>query len=84
MDDSEHQPNVETHQIAGRTVEIQQFKDREELRIDGVRTKFFKTEDGYNLDAAAYERPSKTLLAAVKAFLESGKYESGKYEDERK
>jgi hypothetical protein len=71
MNDSEDKANVETHQIAGHSVEIRRSKDREELRIDGVRTKFFVTEDGYNLDAAAYERPYKTLLEAVKSFLES-------------
>jgi len=74
MNGSEYKPNVETHQIAGHSVEIHRLEDREELRIDGVRTKFFVTEDGYNLDAAAYERPYKSLLEAVKAFLESGQY----------
>lgn len=49
----EYKANVETHQIAGHSVEIHRIQDREELRIDQVRTKFFRTEDGYNLDAAA-------------------------------
>jgi len=75
MNDSQSKANVETHQIAGHSVEIRRSDDREELRIDGVRTKFFKTEDGYNLDSAAYERPYKSLLAAVKAYLESGQHE---------
>lgn len=75
MNDSEDQANVEVHQIAGHSVEIRRAEDREELRIDGVRTKFFVTEDGYNLDAAAYERPYKTLIEAVKAFLDSGQHD---------
>jgi hypothetical protein len=77
MNESEYKANVETHQIAGHSVEIRTLEDRQELRIDGVRTKFFVYEKGYNLAAAAYDRPYKTLLDAVKAFLQPQKREKG-------
>ena len=77
MDDSDYKGNVETHKIAGHSVEIRQ-SDGEELRIDGVRTRFAKTKGGYNLYAAAYEPPHKSLLEAVKSFLERGERESGR------
>lgn len=77
MNDSECKVHVETHQIAGHSVEIRSLEDREELRIDGVRTKFFVTDDGYNLNDAAFDRPYKSLLDAVKAFLEPQKRKDG-------
>jgi hypothetical protein len=67
---SKQRQDIETHEIAGHTVEIRRVDKREELRIDGVRTKFFVTPDGYNLDEAAYDRPYKSLVEAVKAFLQ--------------
>ena len=60
----------EKHKIKGHNVEIRRTENKEELWIDGVRRKFFVTEDGYNLHAAAYERPYKTLLEAVQNYLE--------------
>ncbi len=75
MNNSEYKENVETHRIAGHSVEIRRVDDREELRIDGHRTKFVVTEDGYNLHAAAYDRPYKSLLEAVRSFLERGHHE---------
>jgi hypothetical protein len=78
MKDSAHDANLETHQIAGHSVEIRRVPDHEELRIDGVRTKFAKTRGGYNLHAAAYKPPHKSLLEAVTSFLESGQRESGR------
>lgn len=77
MNVTESKTHVEAHQVAGHSVEIRTLEDREELRIDGVRTKFFVTEDGYNLDAAAYDRPYKSLLDAVKAFLQPEKNMEG-------
>jgi hypothetical protein len=73
MKDSERKVDVETHQVAGHSVEIRRVENREELRIDGVRTGFFVTEDGYNLDHAAYARPQKSLLDAVKTYLQPKK-----------
>jgi hypothetical protein len=61
--------SVDEHEIAGHHVEIRKTP-REELRIDGVRKNFFVTKDGYNLHDAPYARPTKTLLEAVKEFLE--------------
>jgi len=75
MKDSEYKANIETHHIAGHSVEIRRIQDREELRIDQVRTKFFRTDDGYNLHDAAYDRPYKSLLEAVKSFLERDQQE---------
>lgn len=73
MENSESKGREGPHKIAGHSVEIKKLKDHEELRIDGVRTNFFATADGYNLNAAAYDRPHKSLLDAVKAFLEPRK-----------
>ncbi|WP_262267495.1 hypothetical protein [Microvirga yunnanensis] len=67
---AKRRPDTETHEIAGHTVEIRRIDHREELRIDGVRTKFFVTPDGYNLHDAAYDPPYKSLQEAVTAFLE--------------
>lgn len=77
MKESERKTHVETHKIAGHSVEIRTVDDREELRIDGVRTKFLVYKDGYNLSAAAFDRPYKSLLDAVKAFLQPQKHEKG-------
>ena len=77
MNKSEHKANVETHQIAGHSVEIRTLEDRQELRIDGVRTKFLVYQKGYNLAAAAFDRPYKSLLDAVKAFLQPKKRKKG-------
>jgi hypothetical protein len=75
MKDSNSKADVETHEIAGHTVEIRRLEGREELRIDGVRKKFFVSQDGYNLDDAAFAPPQKSLLDAVKLFLEGRKRE---------
>jgi hypothetical protein len=69
MKKAPHDPSVEKHEIVGHHVEIRK-KPREELRIDGERKKFLVTEDGYNLADAAYDKPYKSLLDAVTAFLE--------------
>jgi hypothetical protein len=77
MSNTECKTNVETHQIAGHCVEISTLEDREELRIDGVRTRFFVTDDGYNLNDAAFDLPYESLLDAVKAFLETRNLKKG-------
>lgn len=77
MNGPKHNANVETHQIAGHSVEIRTLEGREELRIDGVRTRFLVTDDGYNLADAAYDHPYKSLLDAVKGFLQPPERKSG-------
>ncbi|MFM0124581.1 MULTISPECIES: hypothetical protein [Paraburkholderia] len=77
MKDKDYDPSIEKHEIAGHHVEIRKAP-REELRIDGVRKKFLVTKDGYNLDDAAYDKPHKTLLEAVTAFLERKRKFGGK------
>jgi hypothetical protein len=77
MNGPKHNDTVEIHQIAGHSVEIRTLEDREELRIDGVRTKFLVTDDGYNLADAAYDRPYKTLLDAVKGFFQAPERNGG-------
>lgn len=77
MNETQSKANVETHQIAGHTVEIHTFEDRQELRIDGVRKKFLVYEKGYNLADAAFEHPYKSLIDAVKASLQPQKHEKG-------
>ncbi len=70
------EPNpVETHEIAGHQVEIRKTP-HEELRVDGVRKNFFVTKDGYSIHDAPYDKPAKSLLEAIGAFLErKRKYE---------
>ncbi len=71
------EPLVEKHKIEGHSVEIRKRKGKEELWIDGVRRRFFVTEDGYNLHEDAYALPQKSLLEAAKHYLDktSGKAE---------
>lgn len=65
-------PSVENHQIAGHSIQIRREDDQEQLWIDGTRHNFSVTKDGYNLYEHAYAPPKKSLLEAVKAYLERG------------
>jgi hypothetical protein len=64
------EPQIERHQIEGHAVEIRKYAEKEELWIDGVRRKFFANQHGYILFDDAFVPPHKTLLDAVKAYLE--------------
>ncbi|MFA7441277.1 MAG: hypothetical protein WCZ66_09970 [Sphingomonadaceae bacterium] len=59
-----------TCKLEGYTVEIRILDGKEQLWIDGMRRKFFVTQDGYTLHADAFAPPQKTLLGAVKQYLE--------------
>jgi hypothetical protein len=63
------EPSIEKHSVEGRSVEIRKREGKEELWIDGVRRRFFVTEDGYTLHADAYAPPQKSLLQAAKVYL---------------
>jgi hypothetical protein len=63
-------PEVEQKEIRSHSVQIRRQEGREELWIDGVRRRFFVTDDGYNLSDDAYARPQKTLLDAVEHWFE--------------
>ena len=63
------EPSGEKHTVEDHSVEIRQREGNEELWIDGVRQRFFVTQDGYTLHADAYARPQKTLLEAVRNYL---------------
>ncbi|MGQ0445039.1 MAG: hypothetical protein ACT4O2_07925 [Beijerinckiaceae bacterium] len=69
------QPNpaefqIERHQIEGHAVEIRKYPEKEELWIDGERRKFAANQHGYILFDNMFVPPHKTLLDAVKAYLE--------------
>ena len=73
MAESKRDPATsEQHEIAGHAVEIRRSGDREELRIDGRRRRFFVNRHGYRLYDNAYVPPTKTLLEAVRAYLLRG------------
>lgn len=63
-------PSVEKQEIKGRSIQIRSLEGREDLWIDGVRRKFHQTERGYTLYDDAYSPPQKSLIHAVKAYLE--------------
>ena len=62
-------PSIKKYEIEGHSVQIRKEGDAEQLRIDGVRRRFFMTRDGYNLSDDAYTPPQASLLEAVKAYL---------------
>lgn len=66
----EPRSDVERKEIRGHSVQIRRQEGREELWIDGVRRRFFVTDDGYNLFDDAYARPQKSLLDAVEHYFE--------------
>lgn len=68
---SHHEERENTYKLEGYTVEIRVREGKEQLWIDGVRRKFFVSQDGYTLHADAFAPPQKTLLAAVKQYLEN-------------
>jgi len=62
-------PRSERLEIDGHQVEIQGEGDAQELRIDGVRRRFFRTSGGYVLHDDAFVPAQKTLLDAVRDHL---------------
>ena len=60
----------EEHRIHGSDVVISRTSDQEILLIDGRPERFQKTDAGYVLNANAFVEPQKTLLDAVKLYLE--------------
>ena len=63
------EPSVDKHQFEGHSIQIRKVEGKEQLWIDGVRRRFFVSDDGYNLDDDAYASPQKSLIEAVKAFI---------------
>ncbi|HED65420.1 MAG TPA: hypothetical protein ENJ09_07680 [Planctomycetes bacterium] len=60
----------EDHDIAGHAVCVVRLGDKERILIDGQPARFRRTKGGYVLSANAYVEPSKTLLDAVRQYLE--------------
>ena len=71
-DSTSGEGTTEVHEIAGHAVEVRRHGDREELRIDGRRRRFFVNRHGYRLYDNAYVPPTETLLEAVRAYLLRG------------
>lgn len=70
MEDKKSTSNVEKHEIQGHHIQIRKKKKKEQLWIDGIQHKFFTSSDGYTLYNDAYSSPQKTLIQAVKIYLE--------------
>ncbi len=58
------------HTIYGAKVKIAEVDGYERLLIDGRPAKYHKTDAGYLLNANMYVEPQKTLLDAVKLYLQ--------------
>ncbi len=63
-------PPVEKHEISGHQIEIRKTDGKEQLFINGVRCNFFVTSEGYTLRDDAYVPPYRSLVEAVKSYLE--------------
>ena len=61
-------PDATKATVGGHKIEVLTFDDHEELYIDGARTRFLSSDDGYNLWQSAYADPEPTLLDAAKAY----------------
>lgn len=68
-DQKEPGSKTDRFEIHGHAVAILRRKDREELWIDGIRRRYIKTDEGYNLYDDAYEPPQKSLIDAVELYL---------------
>ena len=65
--DSE-QAEVETERVGAMKIRVAKSGDRETLLIDGKPHGYRKLPNGYLLEDNFYVEPSKTLMAAAKAF----------------
>ena len=65
-----YQPEVERIELRGHIIERRIVGDREELWIDGIRKRFLRSEQGYNLYDDAYRPPQPTLMEAARASFE--------------
>ncbi len=57
---------IEDVEYNDHRIEVIGQGDRMELRIDGVRRRFLKREDGFVLLEDAYQPPASSLLEAAK------------------
>lgn len=66
----ETRPQIESYEIEGHSIQIRKEGDVEQLSIDGIPQRFFKGDVGYVLNANAYAKPQKTLMDAVRLYLQ--------------
>ena len=61
--------HMDTYEIKNHSVLIRKDQGVEKLWIDGKSVKVLKSEEGYNLYLDAYVPAHKTLLEAVKSYI---------------
>ncbi|MDX1747125.1 MAG: hypothetical protein R3324_14400, partial [Halobacteriales archaeon] len=61
-------PKTETRTVGGHEITYRDVDGHEEVRIDGRPMPFFQAENGYQLEANAYEPPQPTLLDAAEEY----------------
>lgn len=62
-------PSVETHDVAGHLIELQERTGRQELWIDGVYQRYVVHSSGYLLSRSMFAPPSKSLLDAAQEYV---------------
>lgn len=63
-------PQTQAFDLQGHSILLRQSKtDAEQLWIDGRRLRVLRSRDGYNLEGDAYQRPTGTLMEAIKDYV---------------
>lgn len=63
--------SARTHQIGGRTLELQTFGGKERVLLDGKELRHLRAGEHFLMFDDAYAEPNSSLLAAAEAFVKS-------------